>query len=162
MKLLSCVRLFETPWTIAYEAPPSVGFSRQECWRGVPFPSPGDLPDPGIKPGSPALEADALTSEPPGEFSIPTDLVGMTIQRALFRNLFFSWFGLLHALLNVISQFIHPLRGLPWWLSGKEPACQCRRRGFDLWVRKISWRRKWQPTPMFWRGKSHGQRSLAG
>ena len=47
-----------------------MGFSRQEYWSGLPFPSPGDLPDPGIEPGSPALEADALTSEPPGKFSM--------------------------------------------------------------------------------------------
>ena len=52
--------------------------------------------------------------------------------------------------------------GLPWWLSGKESACQCRRCGFDPWVRKIPWRRKWQPTPVFLPGESHGQRSLAG
>ena len=44
-----------------------MGFSRQECWSGLPFPSPGDLPDPGIEPGSPTLQADALPSEPPGE-----------------------------------------------------------------------------------------------
>ena len=49
----------------ASQAPPSMGFSRQECWSGLPFPSPGDLPDPGIEPGSPALQADALPSEPP-------------------------------------------------------------------------------------------------
>ena len=67
MKSLSRVRLFETPWTVAYQAPPSMGFSRQEYWSGLPFPSPGDLPDPGIKSGSPALEADALTSEPLGK-----------------------------------------------------------------------------------------------
>ena len=64
MKSLSRVRLFATPWTVAYQASPSMGFSRQEYWSGLPFPSPRDLPDPGIKPGSPALEADALTSEP--------------------------------------------------------------------------------------------------
>ena len=64
VKLLSRVRLFATPWTVAYQAPLSMGFSRQEYWSGLPFPSPGDLPDPGIEPGSPALEADALTSEP--------------------------------------------------------------------------------------------------
>ena len=52
---------------IHYQASPSMGFSRQEYWSGLPFPSPGDLPDPGIEPGSPALEADALTSEPPGK-----------------------------------------------------------------------------------------------
>ena len=67
VKLLSCVRLFVTIWTVAYQAPPSMGFSRQECWSGLPFPSPGDLPDPGIEPGSPALQADALPSEPPGK-----------------------------------------------------------------------------------------------
>ena len=61
----SCLTLFATPWTVAYLAPPTMGFSRQEYWNGLPFPSPGDLPDPGIEPGPPALEADALTSEPP-------------------------------------------------------------------------------------------------
>ena len=55
VKLLSCVRLFATPRTVASQAPPPMGFSKQEYWRGLPFPSPGDLPDPGIEPGSPAL-----------------------------------------------------------------------------------------------------------
>ena len=55
VKLLSRVRLFATLWTEAYQAPPSTGFSRQEYWIGVPFPSPGDLPDPGIEPGSPCI-----------------------------------------------------------------------------------------------------------
>ena len=67
VKLLSHVRLFATPWTVAYQVFPSMGFSRQEYWSGLPFPSPGDLPDSGIEPGSPALEADAVTSEPPGK-----------------------------------------------------------------------------------------------
>ena len=67
LKSLSRVRLFATPWTIAHQAPPSMGFSRQEYWSGLPFPSPGDLPNPGIEPRSPALQADALTSEPPGK-----------------------------------------------------------------------------------------------
>ena len=67
MKSLSRVRLFATPWTVAYQAPPSVGFSRQEYWSGLPFPSPGDLPNPGIEPRSPTLRADALPSEPPGK-----------------------------------------------------------------------------------------------
>ena len=52
------------PWTVARQAPLSMGFFRQEYWSGLPFPSPGDLPDPGIEPGSPALQAAALTSEP--------------------------------------------------------------------------------------------------
>ena len=67
VKSLSPVQLFTTPWTVADQASPSMGFSRQEYWSGLPFPSPGDLPDPGIEPGSPTLEADALTSEPPGK-----------------------------------------------------------------------------------------------
>ena len=81
VKSLSCVRLFATPWTVAYQAPPSMGFSRQEYWSGLPFPSPGDLPHPGIK--SPAFQADALTSEPPdpgmaGEFLNPCRGVQMS------------------------------------------------------------------------------------
>ena len=69
VKSLSRVRLFATPWTVAHQAPPSMGFSRQEYWSGLPFPSPGDLPDPGIEPRSPALQADALTSELPAYVS---------------------------------------------------------------------------------------------
>ena len=53
VKSLSCVQLFATPWTVAYQASPSMGFSRQECWSGLPFPFPGDLPDPEIEPGLP-------------------------------------------------------------------------------------------------------------
>ena len=67
VKLFRRVQLFGTLWTVAHQAPPSMGFSRQEYWSGLPFSSPGDLPDPGIKPRSPALEADALTTEPPGK-----------------------------------------------------------------------------------------------
>ena len=67
MKPLSCVRLFAIPWIVAYQAPQSMEFSRQEYWSGLPFPSPGDLPNPGVEPGSPALQADALLSEPPGK-----------------------------------------------------------------------------------------------
>ena len=63
VKSLSRVRLFATPWTVAYQAPTSMGFSRQEYWSGLPFPSPGDLPDAGIEPGSPALQADSLLTE---------------------------------------------------------------------------------------------------
>ena len=58
-----------------------------------------------------------------------------------------------------ISTYTHEL---PWWLSGEESACQCRRLGFSPWDGKIPWRRKWQPTPVCLPGKSHGQKSLAG
>ena len=64
---LSRVRLFATPWTVGHQAPPSKGFSSQECWSGLPFPSPGEIPDAGIEPGFPTFQADALTSEPPGK-----------------------------------------------------------------------------------------------
>ena len=63
VKSLSCVQLFATPWPVAYRAPPSMGFSRQRYWSRLPFPSPEDLPDPGMEPRSPALQADALSSE---------------------------------------------------------------------------------------------------
>ena len=67
VKLLSRVRLFTTPWTIAHQAPLSIEFSRQEYWSGLPFPSPGDLPNPGTEPRSPTLQVDSLPSEPPGK-----------------------------------------------------------------------------------------------
>ena len=64
VKSLSPVQFFATAWTVAYQAPPSMEFSRQEYWSGLPFPFPGDLPNPGIEPGSPTLWAVALPSEP--------------------------------------------------------------------------------------------------
>ena len=71
---LTCVQLFVTPWTVAHQAPLSVGFPRQEYWSGLPFPSPGDLPNPGIEPRSPAspvLAGRFFTTAPPGK---PHDL----------------------------------------------------------------------------------------
>ena len=64
MKFLSRLQLFVTPWTVTYQAPPTMGFSRQEYWSGVPFPSPWDFPNPGTEPRSPALQADTLPPEP--------------------------------------------------------------------------------------------------
>ena len=61
---LSYVRVFVTPWTVVRQTPLSMEFSRQEYWSELPFPSPGDLPDPGFEPGSPVLQADSLSSEP--------------------------------------------------------------------------------------------------
>ena len=66
-KSLSRVRLFATPWTVARQASLCMEFSRQEYWSGLPFPSPGDLPNPGAEPGSPALQTDSSPSEPPGK-----------------------------------------------------------------------------------------------
>ena len=103
-KSLSHVWLFVTPRTVAHQAPPSVGFSRQEYWRGLPFPSPGDVPDPGVEPRSPALQGDTLPSEPPRKlfsktmifFRFPWWLSGKeyTFQcRRLKRHEFDPWVG---------------------------------------------------------------------
>ena len=66
-QLPSCVQLFATPWILAHQAPLSMGFSRQEYWSGQPVPSPGELPDSGIEPGSAALQADSLPAEAQGK-----------------------------------------------------------------------------------------------
>ena len=107
VKSLRCVRLFATPWTVAYQAPQSMEFSRQEYWSGLPFPSPQELPDPGIKPRSPALRADALPVEPPGK----------RFQRYSSSNfLNLNSFLFLRVLFHLLSQTCtHTLR-LPWWL----------------------------------------------
>ena len=71
---------FAAPWTVAHQAPPSMGFSRQEYWSGLLFPSPGDLPGPGIEPRSPALQADALTDEPPRKPRVHISLVAQMVK----------------------------------------------------------------------------------
>ena len=76
------VRLFASPWNVALQAPLSMEFSRQEYWSGVSFPSSGDLPNPAIEPGSPALQADSLPSEPTGKSPL-------CIGRPLSKNLTF-------------------------------------------------------------------------
>ena len=63
----SCCLVFATPWTVVHQAPLSIGFFRQECWSGLPFLSPGDLPNPGIETGSPGLQEDSLATELPGK-----------------------------------------------------------------------------------------------
>ena len=71
--MLICVQLFVTQWTVDYQVPQSMGFSRQEYWSGLPFPSSGDLPNPGIEPGSPALQADFLPTELQGKLILNLD-----------------------------------------------------------------------------------------
>ena len=114
VKSLSRVQLFATPWTVAYQAPPSMGFSRQECWSGLPFPSPGDLPNPGIDPslphcrqmlyrlshqGSPSICLYSPVNEHVGCFQFLTMCSGCY--------------------------------GLPRWLSGKESTCQAGDMGWE-------------------------------
>ena len=106
---LSHVWLFVTPWTVAYQDPSTIGFSRQESWGGLLFPSPGDLPDPGIEPGSPTLQTDSLPSEPPGagmgfyskcDFIPPTILLGLLLCSWTWR-IFFG--GIQHPLIDGCS-----------------------------------------------------------
>ena len=103
---LSCVGLFATPWTVAYHASPPMGFSRQEYWSGLPFPSPGDLPDPGIEPGSPAFQADAVTSEPPGN---PQLYRKAAVSKALF--------GEGNGTPLQYSCLENPMGGEAWWAT---------------------------------------------
>ena len=127
---------------------------------------PGDIPNPGTEPASPeapALQADSLW-------------LSSDCQSPL---LYAAWLPLLSPRSSVLraTEILPPglkvldittkqdsclFIGLPWWLSGKESACQYRRRRFNPWARKIPWRREWQPTPVFLPGDFHGQRSLVG
>ena len=94
VKSISCVRLFATPWTVAYQAPLSMGFSRQEYWSGLPCPSPWDLPNPRIELRSPTLRADSLPVEPPGRPK-NTGAGSLSLLQGLFPTQESNW-GLLH------------------------------------------------------------------
>ena len=83
-----------TPWTVARQAPLSMGFPKQEYWSGLPFPSPGDFPDPWIKPTSSALQADSLPSEPPGKLK-NTALGSLSLLQGIFPIQESNW-GILH------------------------------------------------------------------
>ena len=123
VKSLSRVRLFATPWTIAHQAPVSMGSSRQEYWSGLPFPSPGDLPDPGIEPRSPALQADALTSDPPwGIIHLPYI---SPIYKGYSLMIFSLFIELCHHCHNLILEnFCHPKITpclFPHWILHTQP-----------------------------------------
>ena len=80
--MLSCSIVsdsFVIPWTVAHQTPLSTEFSRQEYWSGLPFPSPGDLPDPGIEPGSPTLQVDSLPTKPQNIYEKNTSVVPQAI-----------------------------------------------------------------------------------
>ena len=103
VKSLSHVRLFATLWTVAHQAPQSMEFFRQEYWSGLPFPSPEDLLNLGIEPGSPSLQADALLSEPPGNLTNhPYMTTGKTI--ALTRRIFVG--KVMSLLFNILSRLV--------------------------------------------------------
>ena len=139
---------FMTLRTVAFQVPLSTGLSQPEHWSGLSFPTPRNLPDPGIKPSSPTLQADSLLSEPPGS-------------RKVYNIFVFISSNFPHFLYMYLLRMAIETLGLPRWPS-KEYNCQYKRLGFDLWVWKIPWSRKWQPTPVFLSGKFHGQRNLTG
>ena len=85
-KSLSRVQFFAAPWTMTHQAPLSMEFSRQECWSGLPSPSPGDLTNPGIEPGSPALQADCLPSEPAGKSGVRGGCVDTIQSITIFKH----------------------------------------------------------------------------
>ena len=138
-----------TPWTVAYQAPPSMGFSRQECWSGLPFSSPGDLPDPGIKPRSPALQADALPSEPPGK--------SVYMYKIYIHVYIYLGEGNGNPL--QYSCLENPMDGGAWW-AAVHGVAKGRTQLNDFTF--MHWRRKWQPTPVFLPGETQGQGSLLG
>ena len=82
--MLSCVKLLATPWTVAHQAPLCMGFSRQEYWNRLQFPSPGDPPDPGTELASPALAGRFFTNEPPGKPLEPVDVT--SFGKSVFRD----------------------------------------------------------------------------
>ena len=161
---LSLVQLFVTPWTVAYQAPLSMEFSRQEYWSGLPFASPGDLPDPMIKPtspGPPALASVFFTTEPPGKLCISSKHKFLQTTKPF----------LLPKILLEKAMAPHSSTlawKIPWTEEpGRLQSMGLHRVGHD-WATSLSlftfmsWRRKWQPTPVFLPGESQGRGSLVG
>ena len=88
-QLFSYAWLFAAPWTVVHQAPLSMEFSRQEYWSGLSFPSPGDVPNPGIKPASPTLQVDSLPTEPPGK---PSNIIqSYNLQQVCFLALRYNF-----------------------------------------------------------------------
>ena len=178
-----------TSWTIAHQALLSMGFPSQEYWTRLPFPSPRDLPDPGIEPGLLLWRQSLYSLNTRATLSVYGKMQKsglIEVIPLIYTSAIWNWYPVLfypefpqglptgHPLFTdmasnifhsqVIIYYIYNI-DFPKWLSGKESTClcrRCRRCGFNPWVRKISWRRKWQPTPVFLPGKSHGQKSLVG
>ena len=116
LNYFSHVLLFATPWTVALQAPLSMGFSRQEYWRGLPFHSPGHLPDPGIKPRSSALQVDSLPSKPPGNPFLE-DIILQKLLTIWEKNTLFPWLQQNHFLAHMYL--------CPWDFPGKNTGGGC-------------------------------------
>ena len=185
VKSLSCFQLFATPWIVVYQGPPSMGFPRQEFWSGLPFPSPGYLPNPGIEPRSPAgwcftiwatrEEVRLSQSSWGGSSLLPWPQVdvggrglfgGFTAMKDISLKFFvISKWGCVHRDRNQVRKCLSHnfnLLSFPGASDGKESAYSAGRPGFDPLSRKIPWRREWIPTPVFLPGESHGKGKLVG
>ena len=141
MKSLSCVRLLVTPWTAAYQAPLSMGFSRQEYWSGVPLPSPHSYMTTG--------KTIALTRQ---------TFVGK-VMSLLFNMLSRLVLGKGNGNPLQYSCLENPMDGGAWW-AAVHGVTKSRTQLSDFTF--THWRRKWQPTPMFFPGESQGRGSLVG
>ena len=128
MKSLSRIQLFVIPWTVVYQVPLSMGFSRQAYRSGLPFPSPGDLSNPGIEPRSPALQADTLPSEPPGNsrllqraglpsFSWPSNIPYICILYFLLSFVHQQTPRCFHVLAPLFFMFVYPKEFTPYLLK---------------------------------------------
>ena len=140
VKSLSHIRLFATLWTVAYQAPLPMGFSRQEYWCGLPFPSPGDLPDPGMESWSLILQADTLPSEPPGN-----KLINLISDSSAFsKSSLYIWKFSVHVLLKpVLKDFEH-------YLAGVWNECNCAVVWVFFGVAFLwDWNENW-PFPVLW------------
>ena len=103
----SCLALCDLPWTVACQASLSMKFSRQKYWSGLPFSSPRGLPNPGIEPGSPALQADSLPSEPPGKPIIIESKLTMVLSALRAPGCFFFFLIFIYLFCGIGSQLRH-------------------------------------------------------
>ena len=159
------VQLFATLWTVAHQAPLFMGFSRQEYFSGLPFPPPGGIFL--IKEWNLRLlhwQADSLPLSYQGSLGRP-DSKSCRCLGVWGGNTWAPVFSVEKKEKNsTCIMFCRIVLNINCYIDSdaKESACQCRRLGFNPWVRKIPWRRKWQPTPVFLPEEFHGQRSLVG
>ena len=163
----SRVSLLATPSTVAHQAPLSMWFPRQGYWSGLPFSPPGDLPNPGIKPSflkSPALAGEFFTTSATWEAHRP--LGSRENSEHLCLNDVWGIMGIKKPkTVQTAGPWIDklwPSLGLPGGSDGKESICNIGDLGSIPGLGRSPWRRKWQPTPLFLSGESHGQRNLAG
>ena len=174
----SSVRLFVTLWTVAHQAPLSKGFSRQEYWRGLSWLPPRDLPNPGIEPRSPTLQADSLPLVPPGKpdtslhlaeiLHLPSSLEsGASLVAQLVKNKPAVQETQVQFMVRKIPRRRDRLStpvflGFPCGSTGKEFACNVGYLGSIPGLVKIPWRRKMLPTQVFWPWEFHGLFSPSG